>query len=72
MNNSLDPFAPCGVEVSSTLLVVALCTDGHTERREFPNTPPKVIKRGCAFWNVPRARCASVWSRRGSTAWIWP
>jgi transposase len=39
MNNSLDPFAPCGVEVSSTLLVVALCTDGHTERREFPNTP---------------------------------
>jgi transposase len=39
MNNSLDSFAPCGIEVSSALLVVALRTDGHTERREFPNTP---------------------------------
>jgi transposase len=39
MNHSLDPFAPCGIEVSSALLVVALRADGHEERREFPNTP---------------------------------
>jgi transposase len=39
MNNSPDSFAPCGIEVSSALLVVALRTDGHVERREFPNTP---------------------------------
>ena len=40
MNNSLIPFAPCGIEVSHLTLVVALrCGDHNEPPREFPNTP---------------------------------
>lgn len=40
MNNALAAFDPCGIEVSSGLLVVALrCHDHQEALREFPNTP---------------------------------
>jgi len=40
MNNSDLDFAPCGIEVSADLLVVALRRPGQAAgRREFPNTP---------------------------------
>ncbi len=40
MNNSLVVFDPCGIEVSSHLLVVALRIQDHDQPlREFPNTP---------------------------------
>jgi transposase len=40
MNNSFAVFDPCGIEVSSALLVVALrCHDHDEPPREFPNTP---------------------------------
>ena len=40
MNNSLIAFDPCGIEVSSLILVVALrCGDHDLPLREFPNTP---------------------------------
>ena len=40
MNNSLAAFDPCGIEVSSGILVVALRRQDRDEPlREFPNTP---------------------------------
>ena len=40
MNNSVEAFFPCGIEVSHLLLVVALRAHDHDEpQREFSNTP---------------------------------